>query len=124
MTTTEIDRTIYPYTVGRVDCRVLPRSFKTLAEARAYLAKQDKAALEHGEFYLDGPDQGNTAPNFCAAPVASPKPIVTPPAAADLAEVIDSECTRKPTESQRTRGAWTRAIEELCRALESQKEPS
>ena len=122
MATTEIDLTIYPYTVGRVDCKVLPRSFKTLAEAKAYLAKQDKAALEHGEFYLDGPDQENTVPNFCAAPMASPKPIVTPPVAADLAEVIDSEWTRTTTESQGTRGAWTHAIEELCRALESQKE--
>jgi hypothetical protein len=53
----EIDYTIYPYTVGREDCKVLPRSFKTLAEAEAYLAKQDKGALEGGEFYLDGPEQ-------------------------------------------------------------------
>jgi hypothetical protein len=49
----EIDLTIYPYTVGREDCKVLPRSFKTLAEAEAYLAEQDKDALERGEFYLD-----------------------------------------------------------------------
>ena len=41
----EIDHTIYPYMVGREDCRVLPRSFKTLAEAEGYLAKQDKAAV-------------------------------------------------------------------------------
>jgi hypothetical protein len=27
----EIDYTIHPYTVGREDCTVLPRSFKTLA---------------------------------------------------------------------------------------------
>ena len=40
----EIDYTIHPYTVGREDCKVLPRSFKTLAEAEAYLAQQDKAA--------------------------------------------------------------------------------
>ena len=51
----EIDHTIYPYTVGREDCKVLPRSFELLAEAEAYLAEQDKAALERGEFYLDGP---------------------------------------------------------------------
>ena len=31
----EIDHTIYPNTVGREDCNVLPRSFKTLAEAEA-----------------------------------------------------------------------------------------
>jgi hypothetical protein len=54
----EIDHTIHPYTVGREDCKVLPRSFKTLAEAEAYLAEQDKGALERGEFYLDGPEQG------------------------------------------------------------------
>jgi hypothetical protein len=55
----DIDHTIHPYTVGREDCKVLPRSFKTLAEAEAYLAEQDKGALERGEFYLDGPDQGS-----------------------------------------------------------------
>jgi hypothetical protein len=53
----EIDHTIYPYTVGRDDCKVLPRSFKTLAEAEAYLAEQNKGALEGSEFYLDGPEQ-------------------------------------------------------------------
>ncbi len=52
----EIDHTIYPYTVGRDDCRVLPRSFKTLADAEAYLAEQDGGALERSEFYLDGPE--------------------------------------------------------------------
>jgi hypothetical protein len=57
----EIDHTIYPYTVGREDCRVLPRSFKTLAEAEAYLAEQDKGALIRGEFYLDGPEQDEAA---------------------------------------------------------------
>ena len=57
----EIDHTIYPYTVGREDCKVLPRSFKTLAEAEAYLAAQDKSALERGEFYLDGPEQDEAA---------------------------------------------------------------
>ena len=59
----EIDHTIYPYTVGRDDCKVLPRSFKTLAEAEAYLAEQDKHALERGKFYLDGPEQNNAAFN-------------------------------------------------------------
>jgi hypothetical protein len=53
----EIDYTIHPYTVGREDCKVLPRSFYTLAEAEAYLAQQDKGALERSEFYLDGPEQ-------------------------------------------------------------------
>jgi len=52
----EIDQTICPYTVGREDCRVLPRSFKTLVDAKAYLAKQDPRALERGEYYLDGPE--------------------------------------------------------------------
>jgi hypothetical protein len=51
----EIDHTVHPYTVGRDDCKVLPRSFKTLAEAKAYLAEQG-GALERGEFYLDGPE--------------------------------------------------------------------
>ena len=37
----EIDHTIYPYTVGREDCKVLPRSFKKLAEAEARSSKQD-----------------------------------------------------------------------------------
>jgi hypothetical protein len=57
----EIDYTIHPYTVGREVCKVLPRSFKTLAEAEAYLAQQDKGALERGEFYLDGPEQDKAA---------------------------------------------------------------
>ena len=57
----EIDHTIYPYTVGREDCKVLPRSFKTLADAKAYLAEQDKGALARGEFYLDGPEQDKAA---------------------------------------------------------------
>lgn len=59
----EIDHTIYPYTVGREDCRVLPRSFRTLAEADAYLAEQDQDALERDEFYLDGPEQNKAALN-------------------------------------------------------------
>jgi hypothetical protein len=57
----EIDYTIYPYTVGREDCKVLPRSFKTLAEAEAYVAEQDKGALERDEFYVDGPEQDTAA---------------------------------------------------------------
>jgi hypothetical protein len=57
----EIDHTICPYTVGREDCKVLPRSFKTLAEAETYLAEQDKGALERGEFYLDGPEDSGSA---------------------------------------------------------------
>lgn len=57
----EIDHTICPYTVGREDCKVLPRSFKTLAEAEAYLAVQDKGALERGEFYLDGLEDSGSA---------------------------------------------------------------
>jgi hypothetical protein len=52
----ENDQTIYPYTVGREDCKVLPRSFKTLVEAKAYLAEQDARALERSEYYLDGPE--------------------------------------------------------------------
>jgi hypothetical protein len=48
-------------TVGREDRKVLPRSFKTLAEAKAYLAQQDKDALERGEFYLDALEQGQVS---------------------------------------------------------------
>ena len=114
----EIDHTIYPYTVGREDCKVLPRLFETLAEAEAYLAEQDKGALERGEFYLDGPEKDKVA--FDAGPLSmNPKTTVSAPAAADPAEV-ESECTPIPIESQVTRGAWTREIEELCRALEAQ----
>jgi len=50
----------------------------------------------------------------------NPKIVVAAPAATELAEV-DSECTPIPIESQVTRGAWTREIEELCRALEAQQ---
>ncbi|HEV8553635.1 MAG TPA: hypothetical protein VGR65_09660 [Casimicrobiaceae bacterium] len=57
----DIDHTIYPYTVGREDCKVLPRSFEMLAEAEAYLAEQDKGALVRGEFYLDGPAEDKVA---------------------------------------------------------------
>jgi hypothetical protein len=67
----EIDHTIYPYTVGREDCRVLPRSFKSLAEAEAYLAKQDKGALERGEFYLDGPEQDTAASDLAVGSVST-----------------------------------------------------
>ena len=114
----EIDHTIYPYTVGREDCKVLPRSFETLAQAEAYLAEQDKGALERGEFYLDEPEKDKAA--FDAGHLSmNPQTTVPAPAAADPAEV-DSECTPIPIESQVTRGAWTREIEELCRALEAQ----
>ena len=58
--------------------------------------------------------------NFCGTLIVNTKPIVAAPAAAELAEV-DSECTPIPIESQVTRGAWTREIEELCRALEAQQ---
>jgi len=50
----------------------------------------------------------------------NPKAIVAAPAAAELAEV-DAESMPIPIESQVTRGAWTREIEELCRALEAQQ---
>ena len=113
----EIDYAIRPYTVGREDCKVLPRSFKTLAEAEAYLAEQDKGALERGEFYLDGPEQENPASSRIAGGVCV-DPLAAGPTAADPAEV-DSECA--PIEWQTTRGAWTREIEELCRALDAQQ---
>jgi hypothetical protein len=123
MTINEIDRTIYPYTVGHEDCRVLPRSFKTLAEAEAYLAKQDKGALERGEFYLDGPEQDYAAADCTVGGVrVNPRSIAAAPAAAAPAEV-DSDCTPVPNRSEVTRGAWTREIEELCRALEAQQRP-
>jgi hypothetical protein len=115
MEISELDDTICLYTVGREDCKVLPRSFKTLAEAEAYLAKQDKGALERGEFYLDGPEQDHAVSN-CIAGGICVNPIAAVPTA-DPVEV-DSKCT--PMESQTTRGAWTRQIEELCRALEAQ----
>ena len=58
--------------------------------------------------------------NFCGALIVNPKTVVAAPAAVELAEV-DSKCTPTPVESQVTRGAWTREIEELCRALEAQQ---
>ena len=112
----ELGDTICPYTVGREDCKALPRSFKTLAEAEAYLAKQDKGALERGEFYLDGPEQDNAASNCIAGGVCL-NPVAAVPTAANPVEV-DSECT--PIESKTKCGAWTRQIEELCRALEGE----
>ena len=58
--------------------------------------------------------------NFCGTLIVNPKTIVAAPAAAELAEV-DSQCTPIPIEAPVTRGAWTREIEELCRALEAQQ---
>ena len=58
--------------------------------------------------------------NSCGTLIVDPKTIVAAPAAAELAEV-DSERTPIPIASQVTRGAWTREIEELCRALEAQQ---
>ena len=58
--------------------------------------------------------------NFCGTLIVNSKTIVAAPAAAELVE-IDSECTPMPIESQVTRGAWTREIEELCRALGAQQ---
>src|SRR5215471_6402911 len=105
----EIDYMIYPYTVGREDCKVVPRSFETRAEAEAYLAEQDKGALERGEFYLDGPEQDDGTSNRIGGGVCV-NPIAAVATAADPAEV-ESECA--PIEAQTTRGAWTREIEEL-----------
>ena len=115
----ELDDTICLYTVGREDCKVLPRSFKTLAEAEAYLAKQDKGALERGEFYLDGPEQDDAVSNRIGDGVGV-NPIAAV-ATADEPGEVDSECTPTLVESQATRGEWTREIEELCRALESEQ---
>ena len=115
----EIDHTIYPYMVGREDCKVLPRSFKTLAEAEAYLAEQDKGALERDEFYLDGPEE-DKAPFDAGGLSMNPKTVVAAPTAAELAKV-DSECSPIPVESPVARGVWTRDIEALCRALEAQQ---
>ena len=115
----EIDHTIYPYMVGREDCKVLPRSFKTLAEAEAYLAEQDKGALERDEFYLDGPEE-DKAPFDAGGLSMNPKTVVAAPTAAELAKV-DSKCSPMPLESPVARGVWTRDIEALCRALEAQQ---
>jgi hypothetical protein len=113
----EIDLTIYPYTVGREDCRVLPRSFKTLAEAKAYLAKQDKHAVKHGEFYLDGPEQDNAASNACGSLASDPEVMVPASPVTERGEP-DSGCTPMPIQPQATPGGWKREIEELCRVLE------
>jgi len=50
----------------------------------------------------------------------NPKTIVAAPTPAELAK-DDSECPPIPIESAVVRGAWTREIEELCRALEAQQ---
>jgi hypothetical protein len=54
--------------------------------------------------------------------MVNPKTIVAAPAAAELAEV-DSESAPISIEPEVKRGAWTREIEELCRALEAQRRP-
>jgi hypothetical protein len=109
---------IYPYTVGREDCKVVPRSFETRAEAEAYLAEQDKVALERGEFYLDGPEQNDAVSNRIGGGVNS---VAAAVATTDEPAEVDSEYTPIAIESQATRGVWTREIEELCRALEAQQ---
>jgi hypothetical protein len=50
----------------------------------------------------------------------NPKTLAAASVAAGPAEV-DSGWTPIPIESQVTRGAWTRGIEELCRALAAQQ---
>jgi hypothetical protein len=50
----------------------------------------------------------------------NPKIIMAASAVVGPAEV-DSGWTPIPIESQATRGAWTREIEELCRALAAQQ---
>ena len=115
----EIDHTVYPYTVGREDCKVLPRSFETLAEAEAYLAEQDKGALERGEFYLDGPEKDKAALDAGHFSM-KPKATVPAPMAVELAKV-DSECSPIPIESPVVCRGWRRDIEALCRALEAQQ---
>ncbi len=113
----EIDLTIYPYTVGREDCTVLPRSFKTLTEAKAYLATQDRHAGRPGEFYLDGPEQDNPASSSGGPLASDPDVIVKAPPVTERGEP-DSGCTPMPIQSQATPRGWKREIEELCRALE------
>ena len=63
----EFDYTIYPYTVGREDCKILPRSFQTLVDAEAYLTEQDEGALARGEFYLDGPELNEFSENWVSS---------------------------------------------------------
>ena len=46
----EIDYTIHPYTVGREDCKVLPRSFKTLAEAKHISPSRTKVRWSAASF--------------------------------------------------------------------------
>jgi hypothetical protein len=50
----------------------------------------------------------------------NPRTIVAASTVGELAKV-DSEWPLIPIESQVTRGAWTREIDELCRALEAQQ---
>ena len=92
---------------------------KTLAEAEAYLAEQDKGALERDEFYLDGPEE-DKAPFDAGGLSMNPKTVVAAPTAAELAKV-DSKCSPIPLKSPAVRGVWTRDIEALCRALEAQQ---
>ena len=132
MVISEIDDAICPYTVGHEDCKVLPRSFRTLVEAEAYLAEQDKGSLERGEFYLDGPERDNAAYNRSAGGVRM-NPIVAVPTVADPVEIapestrIESQTTARAKRPRSLRairamrGAWKREIEELCRALETQQ---
>jgi hypothetical protein len=114
----ELDLTIYPYTVGREDCTVLPRSFKTLAEAEAYLAQQTKDA-QHREFYLDGPERDGTLPNASGTPCANPETVVAAPASADSGEVQPGRA-RIPFKSKRSGITLSQDVEELCRSLEEE----
>ena len=116
----EIDLVIYPYTVGREDCRALPRSFKTLAEAEAYLAEQDKGAPQHGEFYLDGPEQDSTPSTSPGTPLTNHKTIVAAPAAATDPNKVHPKRTRIPIRPKPRRDTWTREVEELCRSLKEE----
>ena len=45
----EIDHTIYPYTVGREDCKVLPRPFKDASQSRSISRGTGRGALQRGE---------------------------------------------------------------------------
>ena len=114
----ELDLTIYPYTVGREDCTVLPRSFKTLAEAEAYLAQQTKGA-QHREFYLDGPERDSTLPNSPGTPCANPGTVVAAPAAANPGEVQPGRVPI-PFKSKLAGITLSQDVEELCRSLEEE----
>jgi hypothetical protein len=64
------------------------------AEAEAYLAEQDKGALERGEFYLDGPEEDKAA--FDTGQLSmNPQTSAAAPTATELARV-DSECSPIP----------------------------